>query len=299
MSLSIQKVHSFIVVAQYGSFVRAAEELHVSQPALTRHIQDLEEHLGVPLLSRTTRSVRLTPAGEVFRNRMSRLLAEMNRVVRDVQEEASFERGHIAVACVPTIANTVLPAILSSYARKYPQISVHVMDEMSESLERRILSHEADFGIGPAPRRSGHLDFAFIIRDHFVVIFAKGHPLAGRREVDIEDLTEFDFVAISHGNVRTAVDDALREIGIQIVPKYEALSPQTLGRMIDKGLGIGILPSMTIPATGESGLLTARLRTPRIVRDIGLLRRRGWVPGPAAASFIDEVRKFMPRAQPS
>lgn len=101
---NINKMRSFIAVAEHGSFRKAAETLNMSQPALSAHVRDLEDGIGVSLLSRTTRSVRLTREGEHFLVRSKRALYEIQSAVRELQDEAALRRGRITVACVPTIA---------------------------------------------------------------------------------------------------------------------------------------------------------------------------------------------------
>jgi DNA-binding transcriptional LysR family regulator len=113
MSITLRRVRSFITVADFGGFRKAAEELAVSQSALSAHVRELEEQLGTPLFRRTTRQVRLTESGETFLARIRRTLDDFESIIVEMKEQATIQRGRAIVASVPSITANILPNILT------------------------------------------------------------------------------------------------------------------------------------------------------------------------------------------
>ncbi|MEA2937994.1 MAG: hypothetical protein QOC56_1498, partial [Alphaproteobacteria bacterium] len=178
MSLTIRRLRTLIAVAHHQNFRRAAEEMASSQPALTAHIKDLEQFLGVTLFNRTTRRVTLTREGEILLARAKRSLTEIDSVVDELKHQAAVQRGRVVIGCTPTIAMSLMPLALREFRRSHPQVDVQIYDEPSEILERRIFSGEIDFAVGPAPQRPNRLTFRHLTSDPFMAICAPGHPLA-------------------------------------------------------------------------------------------------------------------------
>ena len=288
---SLAKIRSFIAVAEHASFRRASEELRLSQPALSTHVRDLETELGVALLSRTTRSVRLTAAGEQFLIRTKRVVSELQSVVLDLKDQAALKRGRVTIACLPTIASSSLPAVLATFARQHPAVSVEVLDEVADAVYQRVSSRQADLGIGPAPPRKQGLEFTPMVDDHFLAVFPSDHVLARRKTVKLAELTEHPFLTLaSHTNVRNILERAFSDSGFVLDPVYEFCHHYTLGGMVEAGLGITALPSMSLSILGHPRLMSARIVDPMIIRVIGVLRRQGDTLSPAAAAFLCAVR---------
>jgi DNA-binding transcriptional LysR family regulator len=282
------KIRSFLAVADHGGFRKAAENLNLSQPALSAHVRDLETALGVPLFHRTTRSVRLTNEGENFRVRAKRALDELEAGVLELQDQAALQRGRVVIACVPTLASYFLPPVLLTFGSKYPGIAVRILDENAQELYRRVLSREADFGIGPRPDREMDIAFQSIFHDRFVAVCSRNHPLASRREVRIKDLVRYPIFTLSHGaNVRTILESAFARQGFTLEPAFELLNHYTMGGMVESGLGITALPSMAISMLSNPLLKTIRIIDPEVTREVGILHRRDQANSPAVDAFLE------------
>ncbi len=297
---SLNKIRSFISVAEHSSFRRASEELLLSQPALSTHVRDLEAELGVVLLSRTTRSIRLTAAGEHFLIRAKRIVSELQSVMLELKDQAELRRGRVTIACLPTIASSSLPAVLATFARHHPGVHVEVLDEVADVLYQRVLSGEADVGIGPAQPHKQDLEFIAMVDDHFRAVFPSDHAFAGRKTVKLAELVKHPFLTLaSHTNVRSILDRAFEDSGHVVDPKYVFCHHYTLGGMVEAGLGITALPSMSLSILGHPRLMSARIVEPQVTRVIGVLRRRNDVLSPAATAFLAAVwevfRKVSPR----
>jgi LysR family carnitine catabolism transcriptional activator len=291
MYLSLVKIRSFITVGENLSFRVASEKLNLSQPAVSAHVRDLEDGLGVPLLSRTTRSVKLTSEGANFLIRAKRALDDLDDVVLDMKEQAALRRGRISIGCVPSIAATVLPTVLSRFSKNYPEIRVHVFDEMADKLYQRVINNEVDFMVGPISPQRSELEFSLLFDDQYVSVMPIGHPLSVKKSVSINDIAKFPILLLtSPTNVRIVLEKAFADAGQDFEPVYEASNPGTIGGMIEAGLGITALPEMTMPTIMRPELIRLPILRPRINRKIGILSRRGESRSPASDEFAITLR---------
>jgi LysR family carnitine catabolism transcriptional activator len=298
MSVTLRRLRSFLAVAELGSFRRAAERLSISQPALSVHIKEVEDEIGISLFRRTTREVRLTEEGARFAVQVSRILGEIDSLVEDLKEQAAVQRGRVEVACVPSIASQVLPRILSQFARDHPNVTVHVHDDRSEIIEQLVSKSAVDIAISPPPGRNSDLIFEHVLDDPYVAILPESHPLAMRSTVPVEALLKYPLIMMRVGlNMRQVFDDALGPLAARAKPLYEVYHHDTLLGFVTENLGIGAMPAMTLANIRDRALAFAQIVDPIISRQIGFLRRRGETLNPAARKFMEVARRHM-RSQP-
>lgn len=304
MHLSLTKLRSFISVGENLSFRVASEKLNLSQPAVSAHVRDIEESVGVPLLSRTTRSVKLTPEGETFLIRARRSLADLDDIVLDMKEQAALRRGRIGIGCVPSIASSVLPAVISEFSTAFPDIKIQVFDEIADRLYQRVIDSEVDLMVGPISPQRNELEFEHLFSDPYVAIVPNGHAIADKASVTIREVARSPFLLLtSPTNVRIVVEGAFAKAGLEFRPAYEFTTPGTIGGMIEKDLGVTALPRMNLPMIMRPGLSAVPIARPKVERKIGLLTRRGETLSPAAAEFSSTLRnvvaaEFGPRPNP-
>lgn len=291
MSITLRRIRSFITVAQAGGFRRAADELAISQPALSAHVKELEEQLGVPLFRRTTRQVRLTDNGELFLTRVRRALSDLESVILEVKEQAAIQRGRVVVATVPSIAANVLPRILPAFMKAHPGIAVHIYDDRAESIEGRVVRSEVDFAIGPAIENSTDLEFENVVDDRFLAIFPNTHPDAQARTITLRQLLAYPLITMRPGlNMRQVLDAAVAKEGLAIRPAHEVYHHDTLMGMVESGLGVGTLPALTVSVVRNPKLAFATIANPAVTRQIGFTKRRGEPLSPAATEFSYAAR---------
>src|SRR5689334_18169275 len=143
--LNLRQLQTFVTVARLGSFTRAAQLLHLSQPALTKQLRQLEEILGVRLLDRNTRTVGLTRIGKELAPVIDQLLREIATVVANTKGLAEKSRGVIRVAALPSICSTILPRAIAQFKNLYPGVSVILKDVLAQSLIQMVKAEEVDF----------------------------------------------------------------------------------------------------------------------------------------------------------
>jgi LysR family transcriptional regulator, carnitine catabolism transcriptional activator len=286
MHINLNKIRSFIAVAETLSFRTASERLNLSQPAVSNHIRDLEETLGVSLFKRTTRNVVLSPEGENFLIRTRRALADLDDVVNDIIEQRAPRRGRVNFGCVPPLAHSFMPAALSRFYKLYPNVKVQIFDEFADRLYKRTLEYEVDFMVGPAAPSQIDLEFNYLKKDRYVAIMPAGHRLADRKSVRLADLTNHPFILLTMpDNVRIILERAFAAAGLEFVSAYTATNYFTIGGMIEAGLGITALPNMIVPAMMSPSLRCVPIARPSITRKIGILRRKNEPLTPAAQAL--------------
>lgn len=286
-NVSIKHLQTFLAIVEAGNFRRASEVLHLSQPAVTAHVKQLEQAIGMPLLDRTTRRMRVTAAGDRLRTMAEQTLADLDAVLLELRNEATLQRGRISISCVPTIAASVLPRVLGRFGEKYPGVTVKVFDVIAEKIFAQVMEDKVDFGIGPPPAVGAEFDFRAITRDPFVAVVPRGHPWADRKSVTLTDLVGVPFLALLQGyNVRETLDATLKKHGLKITPKYEVQHHYTLGGMVEAGLGITALPSMAVSMLSRPLLRTVPIR-PSPTREVGIIKLKRKKLSPAPQVFID------------
>lgn len=290
---SLRHILTFVCLAETQSFRRAAERLHLSQPAVSAHIRDLEREFGVPLVHRTTRQVSLTAEGLAFAARARRALDELDMASQDLRDVAAVHRGRVVVACIVPMMAVVLPAVVRRIMQDYPTLDVQIMDVLSGQVLQLVTRGDADFGIGPRPP-TGDLAFELLHRDRYVAIVPQGHPLVGRDAITLDDLADYPLIAMRRdANARQVLDQAVQRRRQPLRPRFEVLHLFSVGRMVGAGLGVAVLPQSALPIVRSSRIATVDIRSPRIFRDIGLITRRGYRYSPAAKTFLEIFKASM------
>lgn len=282
----LRHILTLVRLAETGSFRRAAESLHLSQPAVSAHVREIERHFGVSLVHRTTRHLSFTSEGQAFVARARRALDDLMMASQDLRDVAAAHRGRVVIGCIPPMMTDLIPNVLRQIETSYPAIEVKILDVVSAQLDQLVLQGDADFGIGPRPA-SVNLVFKRIQRDDFVAAVPQGHPLAGQQEVDLDALAAYPFVTTSRdANARQIVERAIHRLRKPITPRFELVHHFSVGRLIEAGLGVTILPRSAVASLASERIVTVALRSPRIFRDIGLIMRTGYQPSPPAEAFL-------------
>lgn len=287
MNAELLDLKAFVSVAELGSFVRSAKALNLSQPALSRRIQKLEESLGAPLLERSTRQVHLTMVGRDFLPKVRRLIDEFETSVLAIQDLGARSSGVVSLAAVPTAVFYFLPRAIGRFAAVYPRIRVRILDiGANEGLEA-VARGEADFGINFIGASYAEIEFQKLVEDPFVLACRHDHPLAARKHVSWAELASHRVITVGRnsGN-RALIDNALARHGLQLNWAYEVSHLSGSLGLVEAGLGIAVLPRLATPAADHPIIRTVRLADPEVSRTIGIVRRRGATLSPHANQFL-------------
>lgn len=275
MSISINQVVAFSTVARTGSFAESAIQLHLSQPALSIAIKNLEQALGGKLLARTTRSVALTPEGKAFYPVARRLLADWEQSLQDVRNHFALRRGKLDIAAMPTYTTNLLPHILADFHRQYPDINVTIHDVIAESVVEMVREGRCELGVTFDPGDAPELHFQPLFRDRFIAILPANHPLLARAHLGWPDVLAFPHISLQRpAGTRALIDQALAEKGLVLTPAFESHQLVSIGRMVGEGLGLSVVPSTSRAQMEEMGLQCRAISSPVITHQLGVITRR-------------------------
>ncbi|MDR2092601.1 MAG: LysR family transcriptional regulator [Azoarcus sp.] len=292
MYQGIKHIQAFLAIARLGSFTQSALELHISQPALTVRIKQLEESLGVRLFDRNKRHVVLTQTGRDLLPFLERVLTDMESVLRISRELACMKCGSVTAAVLPTVAAGLLPEAIRRFGGKYPDIAISVIDAIAERILHAVKSEEVDFGIGSYLWTDREVDFEELLVDRLGVFFPDGHPLSGRSRLTLRDVVAYPLIMPCRGtSVRSLFDRAIEKAALKIDLVCETVYLSTAIGMVRAGLGVSILPEAAIRAADCGGMRMTGIDDDGLVRRIGIIRKQNRSLSPAAGCFVQALKE--------
>ncbi len=295
LNFDLNDLLAFRAVAQLGNFRKAAESVHISQPAFSRRIEKLEEALGVRLLERTTRRVNLTAVGRNFDRQLNHILDALDTSLLGIRGVAATHMGEIRIACVPSAVNYFLSGVIVEYHKRYPKIRVKIVDDSANKVLLAVAQGDVDFGLNFIGTQENAVDFEPLLEERFVAACRRDHPLAAQKQVKWSELTQYDYISVdkSSGN-RLILDQALAKLPTQPQSLYETQHGTTTIGLVEAGLGVAVVPAMAMPGPNHPLLVSIPLVEPMVSRNVGLIKRRASVLSPAAQQLYDMCSEFRP-----
>ena len=259
---------------------------------MTDQINRLETLLEVRLLVRTTRSMRLTEAGEKFLARGRRLLNDTNKLVADFKEDNIRFTGRHVVAVSPTIAVSLMPTTLNTIANSQPGLMISLMEALRTEMLQLVESGAVAFGIGPYEDVPDALVFRPVFKQEFRLIVPEKHPIAARGYARPDDLRNIDMMCPSVGSTaRYVLDELTRTAGFRVVPRYETLQYPTLFALVAAGLGATVMPIVDPTLLSASRLVALPFEDRMVTRTMGVISRRGEAETAASTLVIQTLLK--------
>ncbi|MCM3241046.1 LysR family transcriptional regulator [Heyndrickxia oleronia] len=246
----------FVTVVEKGNFSRAAEELHMTQPAVSQYIQMLERTYGTKLLDRTNKFVRLNKAGEIIYYHAKEILglySKMQNLVDDLTNRAS---GPLSIGASYTFGEYVLPHFIAKLHEKFPLIKPRIIIGNTKEIAELVMGHQLDVGIIEGDYKDSKLTVEPFAEDIMYVIASINHHLAQKNEVSISDLEEETWIVRELGSgTRMAAEKIFRHMSIAPKDVMEFGSTQLIKETVESGLGITLLSQLTIRKEMSMGLL--------------------------------------------
>lgn len=288
MNFDLNDLLAFRAVAELGNFRKAAESVHISQPAFSRRIEKLEQALGTQLLERTTRRVSLTAAGRDFDRQLRSILDALDATLLGIRGVAATHMGEVRLACIPSAVNYFLTDVIRLFHERYPKIKIRIMDDHANKVLLAVSQGDADFGLTFTGAQEDDVEFSPLLEEEYVAACRRDHPLAQKAQVSWDELASYDYINVSKtsGN-RLLLDQALAFLPKQPKSLYETQHGTTMIGLVEAGLGVAALPAMAMPKENHPLLVSVPLVDPVVTRKIGLIRRRGGVLSPAAKALYD------------
>lgn len=280
MSIKIQSLQTFVAVAECGNLADAAARLHRTPSAVSMTLKQLEAHFGRRLFE-ADRKAQLTPLGQFVLQQAREELEHFGETLRAMQRYANGEAGSLRVACVPSVATRLLPAVLRRFRERHAGVYVDVRDMDSESVGDNLRRGRIDLGIA-SPAASGEgFEHWPLLRDPFGVVCSAGHPLARRRRrLRWRDLAGHEFIA--NGTCRAIADAELQALmeGSSLLVR----NTTSLVALVAANAGITVLPRLAVDER-DGAVRFRALERPVPFRELVVLRRAGITPTPAMEAF--------------
>lgn len=298
INFELNELHAFIAVAEKSSFKAAAESLFLSQPALSRRIEKLEQSLQVRLLERTTRRVSLTEEGVHFLQHAQLVIEELELAIQGLGEREHRRRGIITIASIPSVAQQLLPEGLSQFARRYPEMCLKVIDESAQDVLDSVLQGKADFGINFIGGEDPGIEFEPLLTERYLVVLRHDHPLANRPCLGWCELANEKLIAVSRGSGnRILLDHHLASQQERPRIYYEANHLSGAYGMALSGIGVLIVPELSMSASYRSSLVGIELSDTALTRTLGFITRKGCRQSPPALQLLDILRQIFSEKQ--
>lgn len=256
--LDLTSLQLFVAVCETGSIGRAAEREDMAASAVSKRLSDLEAILDTPLLYRHARGVDLTPAGETLLHHARAMFFGLDKMQGELSEYAQGVRGHVRVHANISAIVQFLPEDLAGFLADHPQVKLDLEERVSAEIVRAVAEGEADIGIcHPQPHAAGLQSRAYR-QDRLVLVVPEGHRFAGRDGIRFADTLDEDHVGL-HGNsaIYLAMRRAAAQLGQGIRLRFRVTGLDAMCRMIDKGLGIGLVPDRAFELLRHIGRLRA------------------------------------------
>lgn len=287
-NLSTRQLRAFLALADERSFTKAALACHLSQPAFSALIRTLEQALNARLFDRDTRSVQLTPEGRLFEPSARQLLGDFGVAVNDLHDHVERRKGRVHVAALPSLAAGWLPAIFAEFIRVWPGIDLNLSDILSDPCIDLVRSSKADFALASSGASHAGLSSQLLCTDRFYLVCRKDHPLAIEKALTLKKLVPYPFIHMSrNSSVRQALDAALHPLQTHTLLEVDQLA--TVAGMVAAGLGISVVPALTLFHFERESLVTRPLDMASLTRRIYLVRRQQESLSAAAQALHDLV----------
>jgi LysR family carnitine catabolism transcriptional activator len=290
-NISVRLLYAFVALVELKHFTRAAERCHSSQSAFSVMIQKLETSVGAKLFERDTRKVTLTPEGVLFAEVARALIEEIESAFNDMSEYVALRRGRVAIAALPSLAARGIPAVIAEYKRKYPGVSVQLHDALSDQCLSLLRAEKVDFVLTAPGQNFVEFDSTVLCSDPFYLVCRRDHALASKSSVRVEDLANCEIVHLARStSVRQHVEILLRDVPtVHCGLEVEHLA--TVAGLVEQGLGIALVPELTLFQFRQLNLIAIPLKGVEIVRPVLIVKRKDQSLSIAAQAFLEMVEE--------
>jgi LysR family hydrogen peroxide-inducible transcriptional activator len=288
--MEVHQLRYFVAVARNGTFTRASEVEHVAQPSLSQQILKLEAELGARLFDRLPRSARLTDFGRAFLPKAERILLELNEAKVEMLEMAGDERGALTLGVIPTIASYFLPPVLTRFSKRYRDLAIRVIEDITPVLLERMREGAIGMALVALPVQGDDWSSMELFEEGFFAALPAKHPKARQKEIQMSDLQDDPFLLLKEGHCfRDSMISACDESGIKPRIVFESGQFATILGMVSAGMGVSAVPEMAVRAV--PGCRFVRIAGKHNSRKIGLVKLRRHFATRAEQVFLRHVEQ--------
>lgn len=286
--LNLKDLKYLVALADTGHFGKAAERTFVSQPTLSAQLKKLENFLGVKLVERQPKNVQLTEVGKEVVVRARRMLDEGEEIVALARNNTDPYAGKLKVALIPTIGPYLLPRVMPKLRKALPKLSLMLYEYRTESLLKRLRDGEIDLGVMALPAAQDGIEARPLYEEDFTVALPANHALGSQSTIKVQDLKGHTLLLLEDGHcLRDQALEVCSRVDVREAEDFRATSLETLRQMVIAGLGITLLPELSVhaPFGSQRGLAVRRFAKPVPSRTVGAV----WRKSSTRAPVIDAV----------
>lgn len=286
--MDLDLLRSLVAVANAGTITEAAGRLGITQPALSRRVQQLEGEFGAELLSRSRKGAQLTELGRRVEREARVLIDRYDSLKAEVTSHHNVERGTVRVGGGATAVSFVLPDAIARFQREFPLVHFHVKEAGSSEIASDVVDGRLELGLVTLPVRTAGLEIEPLVDDHIVLIAAPDNPLADEAQIPVADLDGQNFVGFEGNSaIRQIVDASLREAGVEINVVMELRSIPAIVRMVATTGSLAFVSQLGVH--GQELVREIAVEGLTITRRLGLVRRRAYSLSPAGTRFAERL----------
>ena len=290
-----RRLKIFHTVARLLNFTKAAEELHMTQPAVTFQIRQLEEQFNTRLFDRTHNKVTLTDVGKQVYSYSERILKLYEEMTRNITEMTGDVSGAVTLGASTTIAEYMLPLLIGEFKNKFPEVMINLRESNTEDIVSMVENNDIDLGIVEGSVNNKNLVVEECKVDHLVVIMPNNHMLASEKKLRVEDFVSYPFISREHGSGTQEVITNYVEKhgnGEDLNICFELSSPEAIKGAVEAGMGLSIVSRATIIKELKLGTLTAVELRPSLERPFSFVRQRYKFKSRAADQLLSFAQEF-------
>ena len=293
--MEIKQLRTFLAVAAYGSVTRAAEKLHIVQPALSRQIQMLEDDLGTPLFQRVGHGMQLTDAGHLLVLRAKRALEELELAKHEITSSPESINGTVVVGLLPSVSDLLAGKLISSLREMYPNLSIRILVGYVGYLQEWLAKDEVDIALLYAHQPSPSIEITPLLNEKLYVVGPPNTDLRLDKAQSLRDLKKHSFIMPTHPHgLRTLLDHACAVSGIELDIIAETNSMNTQKSLVQSKLGYTILPGLVVFEDIKNNKLTAApITDPEINRQIVLALSVARKPSLAVRKVVEQLKHII------
>jgi DNA-binding transcriptional LysR family regulator len=295
--MELRHLRYFEAVARHSHVTRAAAELHIAQPALSKQISQLEHELGVALFDRVGRNVRLTEAGEALLPHARTVLSQVEAARAEMAERVGLRRGRATVGTPPTVGTQLLPQALAMFNQRYPGIELRLHEAGVQTLLDLLETGLVDVAVVTLPVEDEALTVVPLFTEELVVVVGLNHPLHGCKKITLEALhTEGWVLSPKNYELREATLAACKQANFAPRVVLDGGEMDTLLRLVAAGVGIALVPRLAVQNNNDLGVLQVSNQT--LTRSLGIVWRGDRIASPAARALREFLVEQLHHCEP-
>ncbi|GAX90128.1 LysR family transcriptional regulator [Effusibacillus lacus] len=291
--MELRHLRYFESIVRNKKIVKAADELHISQPSLSTQLKALEKELGCILIERSSSEIKLTEPGVVLYKHACRILQQCKEAYQEIQDLKDIKSGEIHLGALPTVVVSWLPEVLSDFKKKFPKVVIHIREMDTQSIKDALLNYDIQMGLTSLSVSEDYLTQMPVIDEELLLITSKKNPLSQYDMVNMADLAHEPFILHESGYLlRQTILNACRAAGFEPIVAYESGRVETIRSFVSAGLGIALIPETSVRYGFKRDLKVIKVKNPTPRRVLCISTHPNRYVSPAMKEFQNCVYNF-------